>query len=262
MSKSNRAHFNPNAHQFPHTSAPVGGANVTTELKALTALVKTTQDAVRELRSLSRAVREFREDMHAAHALLTCTTLAIGDEDEQELIRKAIYDEPDEAKKTAADAAEHDTVKYALRTDFNMNEIMRAASTATDEAPSVVRKATEAIVAYLKRQLEKQTPAAKTFMDELDDAVFRRSLGSADPADFDTAVAVVKNALPAIVAAVSEATGIHRTVVDRIAFAELIEAKRVLVETSRVVSGEEAKRIMDELENGVDCDSDSGDVEG
>ena len=85
-------------------------------------------------------------------------------------------------------------------------------------------------------------------MNELDKAVRKRTEGGSDPTDFDAAVAVVKNALPAIVAAVSDITGFDRAVVDRIAFAELLAAKRVLVSSSRVATGSEARRMMDELE--------------
>ena len=129
-----------------------------------------------------------------------------------------------------------------------MNEVMRAAIDATEEAPATVRTITEALVAYLKRQLKTQSSTAKRFMDELDKAVRKRTEGGYDPTDFDAAVAVVKNALPAAVAAVSDITGFDRAVVDRIAFAELLAAKRVLVSSSRVATGSEARQMMDELE--------------
>ena len=85
-------------------------------------------------------------------------------------------------------------------------------------------------------------------MNKLDKAVRKRTEGGSDPTDFDAVVAVVKNALPAVVATVSDITGFDRAVVDRIAFAELLAAKRVLVSSSRVATGSEARRMMDELE--------------
>ncbi len=136
----------------------------------------------------------------------------------------------------------------ALRTDFDLNAIMRAAIDATEEDPAAVRKITEAIVACLKHHMETPSFTAKRFMGELDKATRKRVVGGSNPTDFDAAVAVVKNALPTIVAAVADTTGFDRTVVDRIAFSELLAAKKMLVNTSRVASGSDARKMMDDLQ--------------
>jgi len=88
---------------------------------------------------------------------------------------------------------------------------------------------------------------AKRFMAELDAATVKRVKGSTDPTDFDPVVTVIKVALTSIVTAVADATEIDRTVVDRIAFAELLAAKKMFVNTSRVTTGEEAERMVQDL---------------
>ncbi len=55
------------------------------------------------------------------------------------------------------------------------------------------------------------------------------------PYGLDAAVDVVKNALPAFVAAVADTTGFDRTVVDRIAFSEAAGCQEMLVNTSASV---------------------------
>ena len=228
-------------------------------LAALDSITREGNRTVKELRSMREAFADFRNDLTSIAALMTCVVLAIGNEEEQEALRDFLSEDatPDDQESQKTNSADHsrtqsekapDTLKYALRTDFDMNAIMYAAIDATEEAPATVRTITEAIVAYLKRQLKTQSSPAKCFMDELDKAVRKRTEGGSDPTDFDAAVAVVKNALPAIVAAVSDITGFDRAVVDRIAFAELLVAKRVLVSSSRVATGSEARQMMDELE--------------
>ena len=228
-------------------------------LAALDRIANQGSKTVKELRSMREAFDDFRDDLTAIAALITCAILAIGNEEEQDALR-AFLDEdeaPDDQESQDTNSDDHsrtrpgkgtDTVKYALRTDFDMNAIMRAAIDVTEETPATVRTITETLAAYLKRQLKTQSSTAKRFMNELDKAVRKRTEGGSDPTDFDAAVAVVKNALPAVVAAVSDITGFDRTVVDRIAFAELLAAKRVLVSSSRVATGSEARQMMDELE--------------
>ena len=228
-------------------------------LAALDRIANQGSKTVKELRSMREAFDDFRDDLTAIAALITCAILAIGNEEEQDALR-AFLDEdeaPDDQESQDTNSDDHsrtrpgkgtDTVKYALRTDFDMNAIMRAAIDVTEEAPATVRTITETLVAYLKSQLKTQSSTAKRFMNELDKAVRKRTEGGSDPTDFDAAVAVVKNALPAVVAAVSDITGFDRAVVDRIAFAELLAAKRVLVSSSRVATGSEARQMMDELE--------------
>ena len=219
---------------------------------------------VKELRSMREGFADFRDDLTSIAALMTCAILAIGNEEEQKALRDYLDDNEDETPDdqesqdtNTPNSDDHskkgpekdaDTVKYALRTDFDMNAIMHAAIDTTEEDPDTVRKVTEAIVACLKHHMEAHSFTAKRFMSELDKAVRKRAAGGSNPTDFDDAVAVVKNALPAIVAAVADTTGFDRTVVDRIAFSELLAAKKTLVNTSRVASGSEARQMMDNLQ--------------
>ena len=233
-------------------------------LAALDRIANQSSKTVKELRSMREAFVDFRDDHTAIAALMTCAILAIGNEEEQKALRDYLNDDEDETPDdqesqdtSTPNSDDHsrtrpekgnDAVKYALRTDFDMNAIMRAAIDATEEDPTTVRKVTEAIVACLKHHMEAHSFTAKRFMSELDKAVRKRAEGGSDPTDFDAVVAVVKNALPAIVAAVADTTGFDRTVVDRIAFSELLAAKKTLIKTSRVASGSEARQMMDELE--------------
>ena len=233
-------------------------------IAALERIANQGSKTVKELRSMREAFDDFRDDLTAIAALMTCAILAIGNEEEQKALREYLDDDEDETPEDqqsqdtdTPNSDGHsctrpgkgtDTLKYALRSDFDMNEVMRAAIDVTEETPATVRTITETLAAYLKRQLKTQSSTAKRFMNELDKAVRKRTEGGSDPTDFDAAVAVVKNALPAAVAAVSDITGFNRAVVDRIAFAELLAAKRVLVSSSRVATGSEARQMMDELE--------------
>ncbi len=241
-----------------------GESTANDSLAALDRIANQGSKIVQELRSMREAFADFRDDLTAIAALMTCAILAIGNEEEQKALRDYLDDDEDETPDDqesqdtgTSNSDDHskqgpekdtDTVKYALRTDFDMNAIMRTAIDATEEDPTTVRKVTEAIVAYLKRQMETPSFTAKRFMSELDKAVRKRAAGVSDLTDFDAAVDVVKNALSTIVAAVADTTGFDRTVVDRIAFSELLAAKKMLVNTSRVASGSEARQMMDDLQ--------------
>ena len=233
-------------------------------LAALDNIAKESSRSVKELHSMREAFDEFRSGFTSIAALMTCAVLAVGNKDEQDALRNMLdSDDDDEAEpdeqndRSAADdhralkpsgcGDDVPVVKYALRTDIDMNEVMRAAIAATEEDPATVRNVTEAIVAYLKTQMKSGSFLAKRFMAELDAVTVRRVKGSTDPADFDPVVTVVKVALPSIVTAVADATEIDRTVVDRIAFAELLAAKKMLVNTARVTTGEEAERMIQDL---------------
>ena len=273
MGKHNRTsnfNFNPNSHKYQQEGQRGGNSGVSrnggTNTEALLEkLISAGNETSKLLRDMKRVLKEFELDVMTGLTVSEICTLAIGDKQLTDELRSILMgrdedetpdnQESQESQKT--NSADHsctrsekapDTVKYALRTDFDMNAIMRAAIDATEEAPATVRTITETLVAYLKSQLKTQSSTAKRFMDELDKAVRKRTEGGYDPTDFDAAVAVVKNALPAAVAAVSDITGFNRAVVDRIAFAELLVAKRVLVSSSRVATGSEAQQMMDELE--------------
>lgn len=270
MGKHNRitnSNFNPNSHKYQQEDRRSGHSSVlrnagpSTEA-LLEKLISAGNETCRLLRDIKHALKEFDLDVMTGLTVSEICTLAIGDKQLTDELRSILmgHDEdetPDdqEIQKTNSDGHSRTrsekapgTVKYALRTDFDMNAIMRAAIDATEEAPATVRTITEALVAYLKRQLKTQSSNAKCFMNKLDKAVRKRTEGGSDPTDFDAVVAVVKNALPAVVATVSDITGFDRAVVDRIAFAELLAAKRVLVSSSRVATDSEARRMMDELE--------------
>ena len=270
MGKHNRitnSNFNPNSHKYQQEDRRSGHSSVlrnagpSTEA-LLEKLISAGNETCRLLRDIKHALKEFDLDVMTGLTVSEICTLAIGDKQLTDELRSILmgHDEdetPDdqEIQKTNSDGHSRTrsekapgTVKYALRTDFDMNAIMRAAIDATEEAPATVRTITEALVAYLKRQLKTQASNAKCFMNKLDKAVRKRTEGGSDPTDFDAAVAVVKNALPAVVAAVSDITGFDRAVVDRIAFAELLAAKKTLINTSRVATGSEARQMMDELE--------------
>ncbi len=218
---------------------------------------------VKELRSMRESFADFRDDLTSIAALMTCAVLAIGNEKEQKALRDYLDDNEtpndqenqdtstpgsDDQSKPEPEKPKTDTAKYALRTEFDMNAIMRAAIDATEEDPATVRKITEAIVACLKRRMETHSFTTKRFMGELDKAVRKRAAGDSDPTDFDAAIALVKNTLPVIDAAVADATGFDRTVVDRIAFSELLAAKKMLINTSCVASGSEAQQMIDSLQ--------------
>ena len=282
MAKNNRSHFNPNGHQYQQEArryynrdrhdqrgSSTGGPDSSDfQLDTLDALARTSKETVKELRNLNRAFHDFCDGLTSVHALLTSAILAVGNEAEQDALREYLFDEDEDERpsgdstKPAEPAADsRDTIKYALRADFNMNEIMHAAIDSTDEEGTTVRKVTEGIVAYLKRPTEPRSFTTKRFMDELNKAVRKRAESTADLTDFDAAVAVVKNALPEIVAAVSEITGVERTVVDRIAFAELLAARKMLVNSSCVASGDEAERMIRDLKGQVKPDANGVEVE-
>ncbi|MDD3513713.1 MAG: hypothetical protein PHV21_06900 [Synergistaceae bacterium] len=212
---------------------------------------------VKELRSMRKAFDDFRDDLTTIAALMTCAVLAVGNKDEQDALRNMLDSDDEDEDETEpqqdnpsgakVDGSDVPIVKYALRTDIDMNEVMRAAIAATEEDPATVGKVTEAIVAYLKSQMKSGSFLAKRFMAELDAATVKRVKGSTDPTDFDPVVTVIKVALTSIVTAVADATEIDRTVVDRIAFAELLAVKKMLVNTSRVTTGEEAERMVQDL---------------
>ena len=270
MGKHNRitnSNFNPNSHQYQQEDRRCGHSSVlrnagpSTEA-LLEKLISAGNETCRLLRDIKHALKEFDLDVMTGLTVSEICTLAIGDKQLTDELRSILMgrdedETPDDQESQDTNSDGHsrtrpgkapDTVKYALRTDFDMNAIMRAAIDVTEETPATVRTITETLAAYLKRQLKTQSSTAKRFMNELDKAVRKRTEGGSDPTDFDAAVAVVKNALPAAVAAVSDITGFNRAVVDRIAFAELLAAKRVLVSSSRVATGSEARRMMDELE--------------
>ena len=270
MGKHNRtsnSNFNPNSHKYQQEGRRGGNSGVSrnggTNTEALLEkLISAGNETSKLLRDMKRVLKEFELDVMTGLTVSEICTLAIGDKQLTDELRSILMgrnedETPEDQESQKTNSADHsctrsekapDTVKYALRTDFDMNAIMRAAIDATEEAPATVRTITETLVAYLKSQLKTQSSTAKRFMDELDKAVRKRTEGGSDPTDFDDAIAVLKNALPAVVAAVSDITGFDRTVVDRIAFAELLAAKRVLVSSSRVATGSEARQMMDELE--------------
>lgn len=270
MGKHNRtsnSNFNPNSHKYQQEGQRGGNSGVShngrTNTEALLEkLISSGSETNKLLRDMKRALKECELDVMTGLTVSEICTLAIDDKDLTDELRSILmgHDEdetPDDQECQDPNSDDHnrtrsekgsDTVKYALRTDFDMNAIMHAAIDATEEAPATVRTITETIVAYLKRQLKTQSSTAKRFMDELDKAVRKRAEGGSDHTDFDAAVAVVKNALPTVVAAVADITSFDRVVVDRIAFSELLAAKRILVNSSRVATGSEARQMMDELE--------------
>ena len=232
-------------------------------LDALEDIATQGKQTVKALDAMQQSFLDYRENLTSIAALMTCAVLAIGNEEEQAALREFL-DEDDDDDSTddastedgnknpdakEAKTKEH-TVKFALRTDIDMNELMRAAIAATDEDRATVRKVTEGISAYLKTQMDSHSRLAMRFMAELDEATRKRVDGSTDPADFEPVVNVIKVALPTIVTAVADTTEIDRTVVDRIAFAELMTFKKML-NNSTVTTGEEAEKMVEGIGVGM-----------
>lgn len=231
-------------------------------MDALKDIATQGKQTVKALDEMQKSFIDYRENLTSIAALMTCAVLAIGNEEEQTALREFLDEDDDSNDQDGSDAtepkqtvnkngdakADHSpsTVKFALRTDIDMNELMRAAIAATEEDSATVRKVTEGLSAYLKTQMSTKSRLAMRFMAELDEATRKRVEGSTDPADFEPVVNVLKVSLPTIVTAVADATEIDRTTVDRIAFAELIAFKKMLV-NSRVSIGEEAERMVESV---------------
>ena len=280
--RNNNPNFRPTDHQFPkdncrrndqrgNTDQPrseaerehdrellraIFGKEITANriMDALKDIATQGKQTVKVLDEMQKSFIDYRENLTSIAALMTCAVLSIGNDEEQAALRDYL-DCEDEDSETAVDnhggnttdapdASDVPVVKYALRTDIDMNELMRAAIAATEEDPATVRKVTEAIAAYFKTQMKTSSRLAKRFMAELDAVTMKRVEGSEDPADFDPVVSVLKVSLPTTVTAVADATEIDRTTVDRIVFAELIAFKKMLV-NSRVLIGEEAERMVE-----------------
>ena len=242
-------------------------------LDALEDIATQGKQTVKVLDEMQKDFIDYRENLTSIAALMTCAVLAVGNDEEQAALRDFLdsedddEDAPDDATKPdgKADTAKADnpkpTVKFALRTDIDMNELMRAAIAATDEDRATVRKVIEAVAAYLKIQMNSHSRLATRFMAELDEATMKKVNGSTDPADFEPVVNALKVALPTIVTAVADATEIDRTTVDRIVFAELIAFKKMLL-NSRVSTGEEAERMVEGVtETRSTCDANGVEVE-
>lgn len=178
-------------------------------MDALKDIATQGKQTVRALDAMQKSFIDYRENLTSIAALMTCAVLAIGNEEEQTALREFL-DSDDEDSETTVDNHGGETakadantpgapagsaspvVKYALRTDIDMNELMRAAFVATEEDPATVRKVTEAIAAYFKTQMKTSSRLAKRFMAELDAVTMKRVEGSTDPADFDAVVNVIK----------------------------------------------------------------------
>jgi len=190
--RNNNPNFRPPDHQYPKDNRQVRGRATSDQprseaerehdrellraifgkeitanriLDALEDIATQGRQTVKALDAMQIGFIDYRKNLTSVAALMTCAVLAVGNKDEQDPLREFLDSEddaedssdPDEQDDhSAADDHSSDVpvVKYALRTDIDMNEVMRAAIAATEEDPATVRNVTEAIVAYLKTQMK------------------------------------------------------------------------------------------------------------